>query len=47
MTQMDREWVESMAGHEVSDEEAVRFLSDFNDWLDRYNFNLDSRDQMV
>ena len=47
MTQMDREWVNAMAGHEVSDEEALRFLADFNDWLDRYNFDLDSQEQMV
>lgn len=47
MTDMDREWVESMAGHEVSEEEAIQFLSDFNNWLDRYEFNLRSAEEMV
>ena len=47
MTQMDREWVESMAGHEVTDEEALQFLADFNDWLDRYEFNVRSAEEMV
>ena len=42
MTDMDREWVESMAGHPVTDAEAIQFLADFNDWLDQYHgFNPD------
>ena len=42
MTSMDREWVESLAGRPVTDQEVVEFLSDFNDWLDRRFFDLES-----
>lgn len=34
ITEMDREWVASLAGREVSDEEVVEFLVEYNDWLD-------------
>ena len=34
ITEMDREWVTSLAGREVSDEEVVEFLVEYNDWLD-------------
>ena len=34
ITEMDREWVASLAGREVSDAEVVEFLADFNNWLD-------------
>jgi hypothetical protein len=44
---MDREWVNAMAGYEVSDDEALQFLADFNDWLDRYEFSLEAQEEMV
>ena len=44
---MDREWVESMVGRKVTDEEAQEFLRDFNDWLDRYTDALDSYEAQV
>ena len=47
MTDMDREWVEAMAGHSVSDEEATKFLSDFNDWLDNYVFESQNQEYIV
>lgn len=34
MTDFDREWVESIAGHPVTDEEAREFLFEFNEWID-------------
>ena len=34
ITEMDREWVASLAGREVSDAEVVEFLVEYNDWLD-------------
>lgn len=47
MTDMDREWVESMTGHPVTDDEAIQFLADFNDWLDRYQSDVLSREELV
>lgn len=34
MTDFDRVWVESIAGHPVTDEEAREFLIEFNEWID-------------
>lgn len=34
MTDFDREWVESIAGRPVTDDEVREFLVEFNVWID-------------
>lgn len=34
MTDFDREWVESIAGRPVTDDEVREFLVEFNAWID-------------
>ncbi len=44
ITDFDREWVESIAGCPVSDEEAAEFLRDFNSWMDHTVMMYQERD---
>ena len=34
ISDMNREWVASMAGREVTDQEVQEFLVEWNNWLD-------------
>lgn len=47
MTDMDRDFVNALAGYEVSETEAQKFFEDFNDWLDHYFFETENREYMV
>jgi len=41
ITDFDREWVESIAGCRVSDEEIIEFLRDYNSWIDSVEESLE------